>query len=56
MEVHEDEAVDVLARQYGVLLIHNCPFGAPQYTYAYNHMYKSIYTCAYIYIYMYVGA
>lgn len=29
--MHEDEAVDILARQYGVLLMPGSPFGAPQY-------------------------
>lgn len=31
MQVTEDEAVDILARQYGVLLMPGSPFGAPQF-------------------------
>lgn len=31
MQVTEDEAVDILARKYGVLLMPGSPFGAPQF-------------------------
>lgn len=30
-KVSEEEAVDILARQHGVLLMPGSPFGAPQY-------------------------
>ncbi len=31
LQLSEDEAVDILARQFGVLLMHGAPFGAPNY-------------------------
>jgi aspartate/methionine/tyrosine aminotransferase len=54
--VHEDEAVDILARQYGVLLMPGSPFGAPQYMrMSYGGLPPGMYYIfIYINIYMYI--